>query len=165
MSKGYSGLFNGTQGLPVPGSIDLMRKGDDFIINMRKSHDIDTNGRLDIIAHGGPHTVKYQINGMDMKLNHRDLAALIKARGGYKGKIIRLLSCETGADPNGFAQNLANKLNMVVEAPNKLLWAEPSGIYYVASRDKIRPKYPNMSDKGEFVMFYPGGNKNGRKKM
>ena len=165
MSKGYSGLFHGTRGKPVSGSINLMKEGEDFFIYMQRSKDLDSNGRLDIVAHGNAHGIKYQINGKDLKINHRELAALIKSKGGYKGKIIRLISCETGADPNGFAQNLANKLNAVVEAPTKLVWAEPSGIYYVASRDKNRPKDPNKNDIGKFVKFYPGGNKDGKKEM
>lgn len=162
MSKGYSGLFSGTKGRPVPGSIDLMDKNDDFIKNVKRSHDIDTYGRLDVIAHGNSNSIKYQINGKDVYLSHRELSKLLKSNKAYIGKTIRLLSCNTGANPNGFAQNLANKLNVVVEAPTKIVWAYPNGKYIIASRDKSDQKYPNLNDLGKFIKFYPGGNKNGK---
>ena len=162
MSKGYSGLFSGTKGRPSPGSIDLMDKNDDFIKNIKRSSDIDTYGRLDIIAHGNPKSIQYQINGKSVTLSHRELSKLLKSNKAYIGKSIRLLSCNTGENPNGFAQNLANKLNVIVEAPTKIVWAYPNGECLVASRDKSHPKYPNLNDRGKFVKFYPGGNKNGK---
>ncbi len=162
MSKGYSGLFSGTKGRPVPGSIDLMDKNDDFIKNVKRSHDIDAYGRLDVIAHGNSNSIKYQINGKDVYLSHRELSKMLKSNKAYIGKTIRLLSCNTGANPNGFAQNLANKLNVVVEAPTKIVWAYPNGKYIIASRDKSDQKYPNLNDLGKFIKFYPGGNKNGK---
>lgn len=76
-----------------------------------------------------------------------------------RGKSIRLLSCETGASANGFAQNLANKLNVVVEAPTKLVWAYPDGRYIVADRSSSNPYRPDLSKKGKFIKFYPGGKK------
>lgn len=60
---------------------------------------------------------------------------------------------------NGFAQNLSNQLNVVVEAPTKLVWAYADGKYVVASRSKNNPNMPNLKDKGRFVKFYPEGKK------
>lgn len=162
MSKGYSKLFYGTKGRPIPGSIDLMDENDDFLKNIKRSNDIDTNNRLDIIAHGNPNAIKYQINGKDRLLTHRDLAKILRSSNSHKGKIVRLLSCDTDSKKNGFAQNLANKLNVIVEAPTKMVWAYPNGKYVVASRDPHNPNYPNLNDLGKFVKFYPGGNKNGK---
>ena len=54
----------------------------------------------------------------------------------YNGQAIRLLSCNMGALDNGFAQNLANKLNVEVCALKNYLWSEASGNYFVAGMTK-----------------------------
>jgi hypothetical protein len=58
-----------------------------------------------------------------------------------------------------FAQNLANKLGVVVEAPTKLVWAYSNGRYFVAARRKDNPQLPDINDRGKFIKFYPGGKK------
>lgn len=65
---------------------------------------------------------------------------------GSNGQAIRLLSCNTGSLDNGFAQNLANRLNVDVSAPTNYLWAEPNGNYYVAGMNDLR--LPDMNDVG-----------------
>ncbi len=92
-----------------------------------------------------------------------ETSKLIKRYKSLKNKPIGLLSCNTGADPNGFAQNLANKLGVKVMAPNKVFWCWPNGNHVVASRSKANPRIPNLGDLGEFVEFIPGGNKEWRK--
>ena len=52
----------------------------------------------------------------------------------------------------------ANK-SQVVEAPTKLVWAWPNGRYIVADRRTDRPDLPDLSKKGRFIKFYPGGKK------
>ena len=80
---------------------------------------------------------------------------------GYKkGQPIRLLSCNTGTSSASFAQNLANKLNVSVWAPDKYLWASYSGNHFVAGMTKDGK--PDYSDKGKFVEYKPGGNKNAK---
>ncbi len=161
MSKGYSGLFKGTKGNPTAGSLDLMNPNDQFLKNIKHSRDLDTPGRIDIIGHGTSKSIEINLNGKKYEVNHRTLSKLIKKDPTIKS--VRLMSCDTGADKNGFAQNLANKLNIIVEAPNKILWAYPNGKYVVASRDPAHPNSPNLNDQGKFIKFYPGGNKHGRK--
>ena len=161
MSKGYSGLFKRTKGNPTAGSLDFMNSDDQFLKNIKQSKDLDTPGRIDVIGHGTTKSIEVNLNGKKYTFDHRTLSKFIKKDSTIKS--IRIMSCDTGADKNGFAQNLANKLNIIVEAPNKILWAYPSGKYVVASRDPIHPDRPNLNDQGEFIKFYPGGNKNGRK--
>ena len=163
MSKGFSGLFNNTKGNPAAGSLNLMNEKDLFLINIKHSKDLDACGRLDIIAHGAINAIEINLNGKNYTINHRTLSKMIKINKFTKS--IRLLSCDTGSSANGFAQNLANKLNIVVEAPNKILWAYPNGHYIVASRDPKQPYKPNLNDLGKFIKFYPRGTKNGRKQM
>ena len=160
MGSGRSGLYSGTHGSgPVPGSADYMQPGDSFSINIRKRKDIDANGFYDVIAHGTSGSIQVQHNGKIVEIDHRTAAKLFKNDPAFKGKSIRLLSCDTGADPKGFAQSLANKLNVVVEAPTKLVWAWPDGTYKVAARRRDRPDMPDLKNKGRFVKFYPGGKK------
>ena len=75
---------------------------------------------------------------------------------GYNGQGIRLLSCNMGALDNGFAQNLANQLNVKVYASTNYLWAERNGNYFVAGMRNQGG--PNMSKLGIFRVFIPGGN-------
>ena len=76
-----------------------------------------------------------------------------------RGQPIRLLSCDTGSSNSGFAQNLANKLGVVVEAPTKLVWELQNGKYFVAARNPNNPNRPDYKNQSKFVKFYPGGNK------
>ena len=50
-----------------------------------------------------------------------------------KGQPIRMLSCDTGKGAGSFAQNLANKMGVPVEAPTELVWAYPNGQKFVAA--------------------------------
>lgn len=57
---------------------------------------------------------------------------------------------------NGFAQNLANKLNVPVQAPTDILWATPKGKYYVTAGKTINGRLvEDRSVPGTFRTFYP----------
>ena len=92
-----------------------------------------------------------------MIVDHRTAARLIQNSDGYNGQAIRLLSCNTGSLDDGFAQNLANKLNVKVSAPTNYLWATKNGDYFVAGMTSSR--MPDMKNIGYFKIFIPGGNK------
>lgn len=124
-----------------------------------RRNDVDENGVLDIVAHGSPTSIQISHNGEDIEINSRLLAKIIKRNPQYKRKGVRLLSCNTGSMSNGFAQNLANKLGVPVSAPTKLVWSNQYGKHRVAGRDKLNPNLPSATDIGEFVTFYPGGNR------
>lgn len=102
-----------------------MSPTDAFSKNISHRKDIDVNGFFDIIAHGLPNKIQIEYHGKTLIVNHRLAAQLIKHNYLYTGTSIRLLSCSTGSQTAGFAQNLANKMNIVVEAPTKLVWAYP----------------------------------------
>lgn len=143
----------------VAGEITFRSGEKDFFDYISRRKDIDINGMLDIVAHGSPNSIQISHNGKNIAINSRLLAKIIKSNPQYKGKGVRLLSCNTGRDPNGFAQNLANKLGAPVLAPNKLFWSDNKGNHFIADRNKKHPNLPSSLNKGEFVMFYPGGNK------
>lgn len=161
MSKGYSGHFNGTKGSKyAAGSVYFMDTSDQFSINIRRRKDIDVNGFYDVIAHGTPTSIEIMHNGSRILIDHRIAARLIKNDQSYAGQGIRLLSCSTGQLPNGFAQNLANKLNVPVTAPTDILWAGPNGKHFVAGSRTINSR--SIADPkriGKFVTFYPNRRK------
>jgi hypothetical protein len=88
-----------------PGHLDLMLPNDGFSINAQNREMME--GFYDVIAHGNPR--KIRIDTMDSKIgiDHRTLARILKHRQDYDGECIRMLSCSTGALPDGFAQNLS----------------------------------------------------------
>ncbi len=134
------------------GSINYMKSSDRFAKFAAKSE--PQAGALDVIGHGGPNI--FEVNGTTIDggaklVNHRVLAKLIKQNPEFVGQDIRLLSCNTGeAD---FAQNLANKLNTNVYAPNKTLFAWPSGRLgvYPANAQGL----PVLSQPGKIIKFTP----------
>lgn len=143
----------------VSGDIAFKSGKLDFFDYISRRNDVDANGVLDIVAHGGADCIQISHNGENIKIDSRMLAKLIRKNAQYKSQGIRLLSCNTGSLPNGFAQNLANKLGVPVSAPNKLLWSDETGKYHVAGRSRINKMRPSSIDVGEFITFYPGGNK------
>ena len=125
-----------------------MDADDAFVSNISRRTDVDTNGYLDVIAHGTPNGIQITHNGQHMTVDHRTASRLIQKSDGYNGQTIRLWSCNTGALDNGFAQNLANKLNVEVYAPTNYLWSTPNGNYFVAG----------MNNRETFKLFSPRGN-------
>ncbi|MCR5308046.1 MAG: hypothetical protein K6E24_03535 [bacterium] len=131
-------------------------------VNYRKEK--DPNGYLDIVAHGTKYTIIYYHNGVEYTLKAKHVAKMIKNMKSFKGNGVRLLSCNTGGDPRGFAQNLANKLGVPVLAPNNLLWTysdktgrldvAPRKSNIVGNKDFQRP---NLTQQGSFITFYPKG--------
>lgn len=161
MGSGRSGLYSGTHGSnAVPGSAYYMDPSDNFSKFIKNRKDIDANGFYDVIAHGTAKTIQIQHNGKPVEITHRTAARLFSKDPNFNGKSIRLLSCDTGGMLHGFAQGLADKLKVVVEAPTKLVWARPDGSYFVAGRKKSNPNLPDMNNRGRFIKFYPGGAKN-----
>lgn len=136
-------------------SINYMSKDDLYSKFIKRRKDIDSNGFFDVILHGSKSYVCVNLNGKKIFINHRTLSKLIISNiKGKKVSGIRLLSCNTGAKEDGFAQLLADKLHMPVLAPTKYSFVKSNGVHFVAgSRDG--GKNPDYSDLGEFKMFYP----------
>jgi len=157
MGSGRSGLYSGTRGSQaVPGSADFMPPGELFSQYIRNRKDIDVNGYYDVVAHGTPGKILVEHNGVQIEVDHRVAARLLKNDSHYRGDAIRLLSCNTGKVTSGFAQNLANKLNRPVKAPTDYLWARPDGSYFVAAGKKVNGiLVPDMSRRGRFKTYYP----------
>lgn len=81
----------------------------------------------DVVVHGKSDAVSVMRNGKWIDLDHRRLAKFLKNDKGYSKGNIRLISCSTGKDAKGFAQNLANKMGVSVMAPSDTLHIYPNG--------------------------------------
>lgn len=136
----------------APGPVSFMERADRFVLNAAKRSDVDPNGVFDVVAHGSPNKIQVHTPSGPVLVDHRVAARLIKESPGYSGQDIRLLSCSTGACENGFAQNLANKLGVNVDAPSDILWAYPDGRMVVAP---LGPTGPLLTSPGEFRTFTP----------
>ncbi len=137
----------------APGPVNFMKGSDRFYLNASKRPDVDPDGYFDVVAHGSPNKIQIETpNGPEL-VDHRTASRLIEQQPGYNGQNIRLFSCSTGACDTGFAQNLANKLNVEVQAPTDLLWAYPNGKTLVAP--KAPNGQPNLNSLGEIKTFLP----------
>ncbi|MEJ6405106.1 hypothetical protein [Yoonia sp. 2307UL14-13] len=129
---------------------------DGFFLNARNRTDVDPNEYFDVVAHGNSNQIQINTPNGNVLVDHRTAARLIQQQPGYNGQSIRLLSCSTGQCDTGFTQNLANSLNVTVEAPSDILWAYPNGQMVVAPRGANG--LPDLSNQGQFNTFVPGGN-------
>lgn len=163
MGSGRSGLYSGANAsglVPAAGELVLRSKDYRYFDNISRRSDIDPHGRFDIVGHGSPVSIQVEINGVQRQLNARTISRLLSHNAKYKRKQpIRLLSCLTGTKADGFAQNLANKLNTTVFAPTDIVWAYPNGRHIVAPRNPKNPNQPHPTKRGRFKPFYPGGKK------
>lgn len=163
MGSGRSGLYSGASAsgaIPVAGELVLRSEDYRYFDNIGRRKDVDPNGRFDIVGHGSPVSIQVEINGIQRQLDARTISRLLSHNDKYQKKQpIRLLSCLTGAKADGFAQNLANKLNVTVYAPTDIVWAYPDGRHIVAPRNPRYPNQPHPTKRGKFIPFYPGGKK------
>ena len=149
-------------GEAAPGPVNLMGNGDQFFKNAAKRADIDPNGSFDVIAHGSAQNIEVMTAKGPVTVDQRVAGRLIESSPGYStGQPVRLLSCDTGACDAGFAQNLANKMGVPVQAPTELVWAYGNGNMVVAPRTSMNPSsplfnVPDLSRQGTFRTFKPG---------
>lgn len=157
MGSGISGLYVGTHGSPVfLGDIDYMSGDDRFSTNIKKRKDVDPGEYLDIIAHGTSKTITINYNGKMVTISHKVFGRYLLAKGAITKKKIRLLSCNTGTINHGFAQGLADKLNIEVLAPRGYVAVDNRGNYAVYKGRKEGEKLV-LYEKSDFQSFYPRG--------
>jgi hypothetical protein len=92
------------------------------------------DGWFNVLCHGEVGAVK--IDGR--KFKPEAFAKYLKEMGYETGKKVRLVSCNTGAKPNGFAQKLANILKVEVEAPTNLVRVGDAGEFIVENNGVMK---------------------------
>lgn len=132
------------------GTIKLQRgfmcfpENDPLIENSKKV--TPKEGFYDVAMHGSPTAVGFGTRKVNM--SPRLLANIIRHRADYHGEKIRLLSCSTGLRvDNGycFAEELANALGVIVEAPDMEVYTDPKGNIRVGedNEGQMIPYKPN----------------------
>lgn len=157
MGAGYHGGFGATSGASRMGIIKL----DSFLVGDGHGKELaiaakrvdKEPGFTDVAIHGSENAVtvfrKNPQGGDDIPilLDQRRLAKFLKHDKGYAGGKIRLLSCRTGNENGTFAQNLANKMGVVVRAPSDTLYIFPGGKMVIG---------PNaFTNTGRWIDYYP----------
>lgn len=125
-------------------------------------------GYEDVYIHGDPDG--FELRSADQRnlfdVTPSDLARMLRSNPRYNGGAIRLMSCRTGAKPNGAAQQLADLMGVDVLAPSEtvIMTGEPE-VYLNDSQamlisDGIIPE--KLTSTGEWRIFKPrkgGGTK------
>ena len=162
MGLGLHGGFGATCGARTAGIITadstLVGNGQGFKLAGVASRVKKEPGYTDVAVHGTENSVsvfrKTPSGEQEIVLDQRRLAKFLKNDKGYSGGKIRLLSCKTGKETGTFAQNLANKMGVVVRAPSDTLHIYPNGKMVIG---------PNaLTNSGRWIDYYPKGKK-GRK--
>ena len=144
------------QSIGYPGGRAFFAEGDPLLDTANRVPPEDGVHTIDM--HGSPDGVR--IGGELLGVEH--LAALIRADPNWNGQPIRLLACRTGADPNGFAQQLADQLGVPVTAPTEYVGVADDGTVFVTSRDVDASGMPPISPPtGEMRTFTPRAIGNG----
>lgn len=113
----------------------------------------DPKGVFNVVGHGNPKSIlvntqsihpralsqenlrELQLFG-EVELNAVQLARLIRTAPGYvKGTPVNLFSCSTGAEADGLAQQLANRMNIPVSAFTKILGLTEDGVIKTFSKE------------------------------
>lgn len=109
-------------------------------------------GEYTLDLHGSPTQVQGPTGSM---LDAADFADMIKKRTDWDGETpIRLFSCDTGARPDGFAQQLSTILKVDVTAPTKPVWSQKGGAPFVTDIDPVTGA-PVIPPNGTWVTFSP----------
>lgn len=151
MGAGYHGGFGSTTGARSRGVV----VADSTLVGRGKGEELKTAatkikkepGYTDVVVHGNPNTVSVMKNGDWVDLDHRRLAKFLKSDSGYIKGNIRLISCSTGKEAKGFAQNLANKMGVSVMAPSDTLYIYPNG--------KVVIGPSQFKNTGKWITYHP----------
>ncbi|MEM1182384.1 MAG: polymorphic toxin-type HINT domain-containing protein, partial [Acidobacteriota bacterium] len=141
----------------INGRLTIMKKNDRFVQLLNstlgstgKPMNPSRAGFLDVVAHGSPEEIAFDIHRQAPKVNHRVLASYLRSKDEFRGQKIRLISCSTGQGCDSFAQRLADKLKVEVQGPSELVWASGEMPMFVAGQKGGRP-----AGFGEWKFFKP----------
>lgn len=112
-----------------------------------------------VACHGGEYSVYiYNNEGVEIEYSPRELANMIRNSTSYKGKSIRLISCKTGSRNDGFAQQLANEMNVNVLAPTEDIWVNSYGKLFISDNSYLADMWytgKGVNETGKWRLFKP----------
>jgi hypothetical protein len=100
-------------------------------------------------------------DGNVRELDASQFSEVVRKATGWAGEPVRLFSCDTGRNQEGFAQQLANQLGVPVTAPTAPVWSTPGGGLPIVSdldwvkRDDVWVSLPKDPPSGTWVTFEP----------
>lgn len=113
----------------------------------------------DFLIHGQPNLVEYETtNGQWIQLTAEDYAEALKQDEEYHGGNIRLLACKSGMLNDGFAQQLANIMNVKVIAPTQTLWIRADGEMFISDSEILADMWNDgekVIETGAWKVFIP----------
>ncbi len=136
----------------LEGSLSLVFGDDETIRYAKKIAPPTTKDRFIVIGHGSPYGIL--VNGKEEGAGA--IAVRIRKSKEFVGghQVVWLYCCETGKEPKGFAQQLANILEVTVMAPDK-------NVHPLGKEFEVGYRYRNMFTgkyewiKGKFNKFSP----------
>lgn len=119
-------------------------------------------GEYTVDAHGSPTSVS--VGGTE--LNAPKLAELVQADPGWRGRPVRLFSCNTGQGEQPIAADLAAELNVKVTAPEDLVWSNSKGESWVGPYEwkmvgGTMQRVPGLPRADGWKIFKPGHDSKG----
>lgn len=111
----------------------------------------------DIVFHGSPtELVACGIDGEEWVYGAKEAAEMIRNSREFCGKPIRLISCQTGADSEGIAQQIADELGVNVLAPTEIVNVDIDGNMFI-SDNKTFSEIWNISSPEERIKIHETG--------
>ncbi|ASO18473.1 hypothetical protein FHR81_002881 [Actinoalloteichus hoggarensis] len=115
----------------------------------------DPDGRRTYDLHGD----RQHVFIGDQTLTAAEFADVVRADPDWNGEAIRLLSCDTGGLPDGFAAQLARELGVEVLAPTEMGWVGADGSVFSAEgvQNADGDRIPTDPPGGRWDTFHPDG--------
>ena len=107
-------------------------------------------GHYALDMHGDAHVV---VIGDD-ELSADELGQMLERDANYAGQPITLVSCETGQVDDGFAQQMADRMDVAVTGPTGLAWVDGDGRVHSTDRGDF-DEYGVPGPDSEWITYYP----------
>ena len=159
MGAGIHGGFGSTKGFKIKEIViadsSLVGNGRGSELSAAAKKIKKEPGYTDVAVHGSPDSIsvfrKTAMGEQEIILDQRRLSNFLKHDKGYNGGKIRLISCKTGIDTGTFAQNLANKMGVIVRAPSDTLYIYPNGNIVIGP--------DRFTNSGRWIDYFPKSKK------
>ncbi len=121
-------------------------------------------GFEDIFIHGTPDYVFVDGNENDeFSFTADKFSEILRNSKSYSGGNIRLVACQTGAKEGGFAQQLANIMQVSVLAPTEVVNMDGRGNLFVTDNEIVADiwyaatdeEHAKMKETGKWILFKP----------
>jgi hypothetical protein len=127
-----------TENITPSNSLNLLDPSSDKILTdfaKARSWIAEDEDFFNIFAHGSADSIYFKTSRGQMELTPENVKQILLKLDGYDGQSIRMFSCETGQEIDGFAQKLSTLMGVEVTAPTELLWGRRNGFLKLHQED------------------------------